>query len=385
MGWSRNLPPDPQARKRLDLSIAASAAPDDDGFGEQALFQLARRRDAVMVRTIVRTGSNAEDGMGRSSIRLLTILAALCAISAHRAAGQDRATADPAVKRFTDSMHAETMAVDLGRMVFRKRWQALLTETLYSIAQRGTWNESSPAWDAGRRVIEDVLRRKSAAWLAENRPEIRLIVYEQSKQLLTADEMTAATQFFESPGGRVWRDRREGLVRERTYGLPFVEEVRTLDEIKAANKVLEKALLELPEEREGKEVYDFFQSSLGDKILKLQNEAFAEIAANIFRSEMDAIVLRDLAELAKTVRERVPAIPADSNKAYLGWVVMGTDGTFEVTIEHYRTLNLIGTYRLKYSASDPHWHDIAAAVPGIAPGQRRFLYRDPNGCLGDRP
>jgi hypothetical protein len=32
-----------------------------------------------------------------------------------------------------------------------------------------------------------------------------------------------------------------------------------------------------------------------------------------------------------------------------------------------------------------HWTDIAAAVPGIEPGQTRVLYRDASGHLGDRP
>ena len=32
-----------------------------------------------------------------------------------------------------------------------------------------------------------------------------------------------------------------------------------------------------------------------------------------------------------------------------------------------------------------HWTDIAAAVPGMEPGQTRVLYRDASGHLGDRP
>jgi hypothetical protein len=299
-------------------------------------------------------------------------------------AGQP-AVSEAAVKRFCDSIHGEIIAVDLGRMVYRKRWQALPTDGLYLIAPRGAWNEASPVWAASRHAFEKTLIEKSARWLAANREEVRLIVYEQSRQALSEDELRLAAEFFESAGGRVWRDRRERLIRERVYGLPFIIETESLDQIKAENLVLEKALLELAEDGDGKVVYDFFQSPLGDKVLHLENEIWAPILANVFGSELDAIVTRDAPELAKALRAEVPSIPAQSSKTYLGSVVMGADRSLEIMIEHYQATRLIGTYKLKYRPDEAHWSDVAAAVPDMNPGDRRFLYRDPSGRLSDQP
>jgi hypothetical protein len=297
--------------------------------------------------------------------------------------GGQPAASKAAVRRFCDSIHGEIIAVDLGRMVYRKRWQALLADGLYLIAPRGAWNEASPTWAASQRAFEKTLIKKSAEWLAANREEVRLIVYEQSGQALSEDELRLAAEFFESAGGRVWRDRRERLIRERVYGLPFIIERDPLAQIKAENLVLEKALLELPEDGDGKAVYDFFQSSVGEKVLHLENEIWAPILANVFGSELDAIVTRDAIELAKALRSEVPSIPPQSIKTYLGSVVMGADRSLE--IEHYQAARLIGTYKLKYNPDEAHWSDVAAAVPGINPGDKRFLYRDPLGGLSDQP
>ena len=45
----------------------------------------------------------------------------------------------------------------------------------------------------------------------------------------------------------------------------------------------------------------------------------------------------------------------------------------------------VGKYTLSYAPSDLHWGDIALAAPGMKPGEKRSLYRDPSGRLGDRP
>jgi hypothetical protein len=63
---------------------------------------------------------------------------------------QDKYAADPELRRFLESMHAETVAIDMGRLVYRKRWNVVLSEAMYLIAPRGTWNESHPAWAPAR-------------------------------------------------------------------------------------------------------------------------------------------------------------------------------------------------------------------------------------------
>ena len=282
-------------------------------------------------------------------------------------------------------MHGETAAVHLGRIVYRKRWEELLTEALYQVAPRGVWSPAHPAWPAARSALTDALRQQSVTWLAANRDEIRLVVNEQSVRAYSEDERARVAEFFESPGGRVWRARRELSLRVRAYGLPLVIETETLPELKRQDDVAGKALTSLPEEREGKVVYDFLQSPLGAKLLELQNEAWGRIVANVFTGEIDAWTMANKAALAKAVRATAPGIPPPSDKTYLGKVTMDAGRGFTVTVEHYATLRPVGSYVLNFSPNDLHWTDIAAAVPGIEPGQTRVLYRDASGHLGDRP
>jgi hypothetical protein len=148
---------------------------------------------------------------------------------------------------------------------------------------------------------------------------------------------------------------------------------------------VEVVIRSLPEEREGKVVYDFLQSPLGAKLLELQNEAWGRIVANVFTGEIDAWTLANKAALAKAVRAAAPGTPPPSDKTYLGKVTMDGGRGFTVTVEHYATLRPVGSYVLNFSPNDLHWTDIAAAVPGMEPGQTRVLYRDASGHLGDRP
>jgi hypothetical protein len=322
------------------------------------------------------------DPMHHVSRNLFLAVLACISCAAGAAAVDDRYAADPKLRRFVDSMHGETAAVHLGRIVYRKRWEELLTEALYQVAPRGVWSPSHPAWPTARSALADTLRQQSVTWLAANRDEIRLVVNEQSMRAYSEDERARVAEFFESPGGRVWRDRRELSMRVRAYGLPLVIETETLPELKRQDDAAGKAL---PEDREGKVVYDFLQSPLGAKLLELQNEAWGRIVANVFTGEIDAWTMASKAALAKAVRAAVPGIPPPSDKTYLGQVTMDAERTFIVTIEHYASLRPVGSYVLNFAPGDLHWADIAAAAPGIEPGQARALYRDASGHLGDRP
>jgi len=320
----------------------------------------------------------------RISLAVAAVL--VCAASgANAAAVDDRYAADPKLRRFVDSMHGETIAVELGRMVYRKRWEEVLTEGLYLVAPRGAWNESHPAWPAARQALADALRPESAQWLAANRDRVRLVINDKSMRMMSEEERKRTAEFFETHGGQVWRDSREAFARERAFGLPLVVESQSLAQIRRAKAEKEKALLALPEEGDGKIVYDYLQSPLGDKLLKLQNEEWGPIVAHIFSSELDSIVLEKRAMLAAAVRARVPGIPPASDKTYLGTVTMAADRTFTVIVEHYRTLQLAGKYTLVYAASDLHWTDIAMAVPDIKPGETRAIFRDKLGRLSERP
>jgi hypothetical protein len=315
---------------------------------------------------------------------------ALCAIIglgcvSNVGALEDRYAADPALRRFVDSQHGESVAIELGRLVYRKRWNDVLDQSLYVVAPRGTWNESHPAWAPAREALARALREESVRWLAANRAEVRLVVNEQSMRWLTEDERGQTTEFFESPAGKVFLATRESFLRERAYGLPLEIERESLDQVKRAHSAAEKVLLALPENGDGKVVYDFFHGGPGDKLQKLELEQWGEIVANVFSGTLESYVRDHQAELGATVRAAAPAVPAATDKTYLGTVAMGTDRTFTVIVEHYEYLRLLGRYTLNYSPNDLHWNDIAAATPGIKPGETRALYRDTAGRLGDRP
>lgn len=314
---------------------------------------------------------------------LLLAMSVACASSV--AAVDDRFAMDPKLRRFVESMRGEIIAVELGRIAYRKRWNEVLTETLYQIAQRGTWNETHPAWPAAREALSDALRQESVRWLTANRDEVRLIVHEQSMQQMTEDERLRTAEFFESHGGRIWRDARETSARERAYGLPLVIEQESLARITQAHEAAQKALLALPENGDGKVVYDFLQSPLGKKLLDLQNEHWARIVANICDGELEAVVRDKKTALFSAVRSAVRDIPAASDKTYLGTATLGQNRAFTVVVEHYDALRLVGKYTLSYAPNDLHWNDIAAAVPGIKPGETRSIYRDAAGRLGDHP
>ena len=233
--------------------------------------------------------------------------------------------------------------------------------------------------------MSDALRRESVAWLAANRGRVRVVVLEQSRRGLTAEERAQAAEFFESPGGRVWLTAREMAMHERAFGLPFAIEMESLAQLTRAKAEARLALDTLPEDRGGRAVRDFFELPLGSKLMKLQNEVWAHTVANVFGSELEAVASEQRAVLAAAVRASVSSVPPASEKTYLGTVTMEADQTFAVKVDHDRSLRLVGSYSLRYRPGDLHWADVAAAVPGIKPGETRAVYRDPVGRLGDRP
>jgi hypothetical protein len=313
------------------------------------------------------------------------VLLAALAVASSGIAPEDRFASDPDLRRFVDAIRGETIALDLGRLVYRKRWEEVLTEALYLVAPRGAWDEAHPAWPAARQAMADALRRESLAQLTDVRGSIRAVVHEQSLRLLTAEERRQAALFFESPGGRVWRAARETAMHERAFGLPYLIEPEPLAELTRAKTEARRALDKLPEDAEGKVVGDFFGSPLGDKIMKLQNEEWAHTVANVLGGGLEAIAIDKRSALAAAVRAASPGVPPASDKAYLGTVRMDADRAFAVTVEHRRSLRLVGTYTLTYRAGELHWADIASAVPDMKPGETRAIYRDPRGRLGDKP
>lgn len=164
---------------------------------------------------------------GRLS-RAVTIAVLVGAASlACAAAEDDRYAADPRLRRFVDSQHGETIAVELRRLLYRKRWNELLDQALYVIAPRGTWDDKRPAWAPARAALARALREEWVRWLADNGAEIRLVVNEQSMRGLTDDERRQTADFFESVtvmnydlGALI----HEGEVREgQVVGTPYID------------------------------------------------------------------------------------------------------------------------------------------------------------------
>jgi hypothetical protein len=322
----------------------------------------------------------------RLRVMLAVALIAPCVAAICASPVDDRYAADPKLRRFVDSMHGETVAIDLGRIVYRKRWNDALDEAMYAIAPRGTWSESHPAWAPARAALADTLRRESVRWLAENRDRVRMIINENSMRELSEDERQRATEFFESTAGKVFRDRRDSFLHEKAYGLPMIIEPESLEQIRRVDAAADKALVSLPEDREGKVVYDFFHATpLGDKVLALQGEHWGRIVANIYDGEPERYVREHKVELSREIRAKVPGIPPPTNKVYLGTLTMGADRSLTAVVEQFTSMRRVGKYTLTYAPDDLHWQDLAAAAPGMKPGETRILFRDPAGHLSDRP
>lgn len=319
------------------------------------------------------------------ALAMLLVVGGSCAAAAVTAE-DERYAADPALRRFVDSQHGDAVAIELGRLVYKKRWNEVLDQALYEIAPRGgTWNDKHPGWAPARAVLEHRLREESVSWLAANRDEVRQIVNFQSMRGLSDDERTQITAFYESSAGKVFLATRESFLRERAYGLPLEIETESLDQIKRTHAAAEKVLLGLPEDGDGKVIYDFFHGGSGDKLQKLQIESWGEIVANVYSNTPEAYVREHKAELASALRAAVPGIPPASDKTYLGTVAMGPDRSLTVVVEHYQYLRPMGKYMLAYAPADLHWSDLAAAAPGLKPGETRPLFRDAAGQLSDRP
>src|SRR5262249_47130606 len=190
--------------------------------------------------------------------------------------------------------------------------------------------------------------------------------------------------FYEPPGGRVSLDARQKAIADRAYGLPYDFETEPRAAYQRAAAAASKTLRHLPVEQT-QAVYDFTNSPLGEQLQHMENGPIAEVATNILRSDLDGIVIEHGDEITRTVRAAVPTLPPASTKAYLGTLTMAPDRTLDVVIEYHDRYRPMGTYRLSYPPDGIHWADVAAGVPGIAPGETRSLYRDPQGRLSDTP
>ena len=290
------------------------------------------------------------------------------------------------LRRLVEALGGDAYALDVGRISYRPRWEKLLNEALYQMAPRGTWDEKGPAWAAARKALSDTLRRESARLHPTRVKNDRRRVNQDTVRTLSADEMSQAVAFFESPVGRVFVAARTRSAHAEAYGMPPGIESETEAQVKAAGEKALAALDAIPEDHgDGKLMVQFLDGPVWKKILNLQLYDWADSTSYSINWDMEDLLRAHLQEYAAALRKAVPGMPAASDKTYLGHVEMGVDRSFTVTVEHYIERTQMGKYTLKYAPADLHWHDIAAMVPGIKPGESRFIYFDPRGMTGDKP
>jgi hypothetical protein len=284
-----------------------------------------------------------------------------------------------------EAAHAEIRAVHLGRYVSQGRWEEILDEALWMMAPKGRWSPDHPAWKPARDALARVLRAASVARLAGETGRLVREVVNEHYSSLEPDDAAKAVDFYRSPGGEVFRDFREKVLAESSYGLPYVVEAVPRETLRREMEAAKDRLLNLPDEQT-QAVYDFNHSKVGEFLMGVENNIVADVIGNIMRSDMTALLNRDDAPaIVRQVRAAVPNMPPPSDKEYLGTVTMRSDRGFDLAIEYHESFRTAGTYTLSYSRGDRHWQDVAAGVPGIEPGETRFLYRDPHGRLSDAP
>ncbi len=315
---------------------------------------------------------------GGFSARTVTFL--FLTVLAVPARGDIEADARPVV----DAAHADALATNLGRYMLEARWNELLDEALYTIAPKGAWNEKHPAWRAARAALGLAIRRESVARLDGSTGRWLHEFVSERYSSLSPEERARTIAFYESPGGQAFLDFRQKALAERTYGLPYAIETAPRADYQRAAMAAKKKLRHLPAEQT-QAVYDFTNSPLGQQLRGMENGPIADVAGNILRSDLDGILIEHGEAIARTVRAAVPAMPAPSAKTYLGTVTIGRDRTLQIEIEYHEMFRTVGTYRFSYAPGGLHWADVAAGVPGIAPGETRFLYRDARGHLSDTP
>jgi len=310
--------------------------------------------------------------------RIVTLLV-LTALAAPAGADME-ADARPVV----ETARADTLATNLGRYMLQGRWNELLDEVLYTMAPKGAWDEKHSAWPAARAALAMAIRRESIPRLGADAGRLIHESVSEHYSSLSPDERAQTIAFYQSPGGRAWLDLRQKAVAEAGYGMPYAIEGAPRAEYQRATMAAKKIVRHLPVDQT-QAVYDFTNSHLGQQLIGTENNVIADVALNILRSDLDAILIEHGDAITRTVRAEVPEMPAPSSKMHLGTVTMERDRTLQVVVEYHDLYRMAGTYRFTYRRGDVHWAEIAAAAPGIAPGETRFLYRDALGHLSDTP
>lgn len=296
----------------------------------------------------------------------------------------DPNAADPALRHFTESMHGDAYALDVGRIAYRTRWEATLTDIQYLVAPRGTWDEKSPAWSPARKALADAIAKRAIPRYADFVPAARRLMNQASVREFTPDERATVAAFFESPPGRTFMTARAKSASKDAFGIPPGPDPEPLARLQSESKTLLDAIDALPP-GQAKALDDFLETPVWKKVLHLQLYEWADTTSFFVNEVVQSIVREEMPAIASAVRAAVPGVPPATSKTYLGSVAMGADGRFDVVVEHFTGLYRVGRYTLRYAKDEPQWHDIAAMAPDLQPGQMRYLFFDAQGRVSDRP
>ena len=151
---------------------------------------------------------------------LLPVVTVLLAALVSPARADLEAEAGPVVA----AAQADTLATNLGRYMLQGRWNEVLDEELYTIAPKGAWNETHPAWRAARASLAMAIRRESLSRLDGDAGRMLHEVVIEHYSSLSPDERARTIAFYESAGGRAWLDLRQKAVAEAAYGQPYAIE-----------------------------------------------------------------------------------------------------------------------------------------------------------------
>jgi hypothetical protein len=345
----------------------------ESSFDDSAMTRFARLRRREWIPAFA--------GMTWATVLTFLLVATL---PVHAAPVDDPAAADPALRRFTESMHGDAYALDVGRIAYRRRYDTALDDILYLVAPRGTWDATSPAWAPARAALAEAIASRARPRYGEYLPAARRLMNQASLRALTPDERAAVTAFFESPEGRAFMDARARSAAKDAFGVPPGPDAEPLARLQAESKAMLDGLDTLPP-AQAKALDDFLESPLWKKVLHLQLVEWADTTSFFLNEVTQEVVREELPALASAVRTAVPGVPPPTNKTYLGTVAMASDGHFDVVVEHFAGLNRVGHYTLRFAKDAPQWRDIAAMAPGIHPGDTRYLFFDAGGRVGDRP
>jgi hypothetical protein len=280
--------------------------------------------------------------------------------------------------------------------------QRSITYSLYQLRPSGVWDESHPAWKPAKKALLELMAPDTSTWLNEFwNQNAKKIVVSDLHYAFTEPEGLALLEFAETPGARLWFNRRLSECKLKTAGGPG--EIGGLYRFEGENYSDPKGQLQDATRRfdalsgeEKRRVADF---TAGAKcaacarapfaVLNRELEDKARWLADVLSGHFDVgtsdyqIRQRWVAQLEARLG---PTLPVLSKKQYLGNLEMQQDRTVEFRFTYYwNDKPAGGTQVLRFPATHLNYQEVLNLAPNLVAGAPRALYRDANGVISDQP